>query len=437
MQKKILITGASGSIGKALVNFLSHRDDLELYCLVRDPLKFPFKGKSIHVLKGDLLDAKSLPDLPENLDAAYFFVHAMSEAGDFDLKEQEIAHNFVRWVQKSGVSQVVYLSGLGKDEDALSKHLISRRHVERIFIEADLPVTIFRAAIILGAGSASFEIIRDLVEHLPVMITPKWVNKRSQPIAFSDVLIYLSEVINHPETIRKTFEIGGPEVLSYRDMLKRFAKFRGLDRLIIPVPFLTPKLSSYWIYFVTKTTFKLAQNLVLSLKNDTYVEDKSIQEILPLHLKTFEEACKEAFALLEYGHAPTFGTLSFETTAPIKIEKELLWHHLLYLGMGKERFHYMNWVWRLRLTIDWLLGGKKDFFDVWDVLVEDKERGHIILYATLRMPGEAWLEFWVEEGNLRQKAIFRPSGVLGRLYWWITYPIHLYLFPGMCKKLAN
>ncbi len=437
MGKKFLITGSSGSIGKALVNFLLNQQDIELYCLVRDPRKLPFRGSSLHVLVGDLLQPESLPPLPQNLDAAYFFVHSMSEGGDFDLKEQQIALNFADWVKKSHVHQVIYLSGLGREEDVLSKHLLSRRKVEEIFIKADLPYTILRAAIILGSGSASFEIIRDLVEHLPVMMTPKWVNNRSQPLALSDVLRYLTEVANHPDCIRKVFEIGGPEVISYKEMLLRFAKFRGFHRLIIPVPFLTPKLSSYWIYFVTSTTFKLAQSLVLSLKNDTYVQDHSIQKIIPFETKSFEEACQEAFIKTEEGHAPTFGTLSFEVKAPLNILEPNLWYRLQYFGQSQDRFYFMNWAWRIRIAIDYLFGGKKDFFEVWDILIEDREKKHILLYALMRMPGEAWLEFWIEDGYLRQKAVFRPSGVIGRLYWWLTYPIHLFLFPGMCKKLAT
>lgn len=437
MGKKFLITGASGSIGKALIGFLKDKEDVELYCLVRDPQKLPFRASSIHVLIGDLLDPSSLPPLPQKLDAAYFFVHSMSEGGDFDLKEQQIAINFSAWMKKSDVHQVIYLSGLGSEKDELSKHLLSRRKVEQIFKEADLPYTILRAAIILGSGSASFEIIRDLVEHLPVMITPKWVNNRSQPLAISDVLVYLTEVANHPECIRRVFEIGGPEVISYREMLMRFAKFRGFHRLIIPVPFLTPKLSSYWIYFVTSTTFKLAQTLVLSLKNDTYVHDPSIQTIISLKTKSFEEACQEAFVQLEEGHAPTFGTLSFSAKAPLNIADTNLWHRLKYFGKGQDRFYFMNWAWRIRIAIDYLFGGRKDFFDVWDVLIEDREAGHMLLFATMRMPGEAWLEFRIQDGFLHQKAVFRPKGVIGRLYWWITYPIHLFLFPGMVKKLAT
>ena len=437
MGKKFLITGSSGSIGKALVDFLKDQSEVELYCLVRDPQKLPFRGPAIHILVGDLLLPQTLPPLPQNLDAAYFFVHSMSEGSDFDLKEQQIAHNFVDWVKKSELRQVIYLSGLGREEDVLSKHLLSRRKVEEIFVQADLPYTILRAAIILASGSASFEIIRDLVEHLPVMITPKWVNNRSQPLAISDVLRYLTEVANHPECIRKIFEIGGPEVISYRDMLLRFAKFRGFRRLIIPVPFLTPKLSSYWIYFVTSTTFKLAQSLVLSLKNDTYVHDDSIKKIIPLVPKTFEEACKEAFIKTEEGHAPTFGTLSYEAKAPLNIAEPNLWYRLQYFGQSQDRFYFMNWAWKIRIAIDYLFGGKKDFFDVWDILIEDKENKHMLLYATMRMPGEAWLEFWIQDGFLRQKAVFRPSGVLGRFYWWVTYPIHLFLFPGMVKRLAT
>ncbi len=437
MGKKFLITGSSGSIGKALVDFLKDQSGVELYCLVRDPQKLPFRGPAIHILVGDLLLPQTLPPLPQNLDAAYFFVHSMSEGSDFDLKEQQIAHNFVDWVKKSELKQVIYLSGLGREEDVLSKHLLSRRKVEEIFVHADLPYTILRAAIILASGSASFEIIRDLVEHLPVMITPKWVNNRSQPLAISDVLRYLTEVANHPECIRKIFEIGGPEVISYRDMLLRFAKFRGFHRLIIPVPFLTPKLSSYWIYFVTSTTFKLAQSLVLSLRNDTYVHDDSIKKIIPLVPKTFEEACKEAFIKTEEGHAPTFGTLSYEAKAPLNIAEPNLWYRLQYFGQSQDRFYFMNWAWKIRIAIDYLFGGKKDFFDVWDILIEDREKKHILLYATMRMPGEAWLEFWIQDGVLIQKAVFRPTGVLGRLYWWVTYPIHLFLFPGMVKRLAT
>ncbi|HSI91203.1 MAG TPA: NAD(P)H-binding protein, partial [Adhaeribacter sp.] len=268
---KILLTGANGYIGKRLLPILTEKGH-EVVCLVRDPRRFtvPELLKShVQVVKADLLDAESLQNLPKDIDAAYYLVHSMgSGPADFYATEATSARNFTEYLSGTSARQLIYLSGIAKGQN-LSRHLASRQHVAGLLQQGQVPVTVLRASILIGSGSASFEIIRDLVEKLPVMVTPKWLNSLCQPIAIRDVLFYLSEVLNCQDCLNHTFDIGGPDVLTYKEMLLQLARIRGLKRYIFTVPVLTPKLSSYWLYFLTSTTFSLAQSLVESLKGNT------------------------------------------------------------------------------------------------------------------------------------------------------------------------
>jgi len=264
---KILLTGASGYIGKRLLPHLLNAGH-EVICLVRDPRRFnnEYNSNKLTLLKADLLESESLKDIPKDIDIAYYFVHSMgSSSSNFSDLESEAARNFVNAIAKTNASQIIYLSGIIKRQAQLSKHLQSRLNVEKILQVAKVNTTILRAAIIIGSGSGSFEIIRDLAEKLPVMITPKWLNTKCQPIAVKNVIQYLIGVIDKSSAFNQIFDIGGPDILTYKEMLKVYADVRGLKRFIITVPVLTPNLSSYWLYFVTSTNFSLARSLVDSM----------------------------------------------------------------------------------------------------------------------------------------------------------------------------
>ncbi len=293
---KVLLTGATGYIGKRLLPVLLEQGH-QVVCSVRDLNRFdatPYDPEKISVIEANFLNAESLLAIPEDIDVAYYLMHSMSsETGDFEKLEKKSAENFRNRIQKTRASQVIYLSGIINNEE-LSKHLSSRKAVEDILSDASFNLTTLRAGIIVGSGSASFEIIKDLVEKLPVMVAPKWLNTRSQPIAIRNILQFLSGVIAKPYTYNKSFDVGGPEVLSYKDMLLRFGKVRKLKRRIYVVPVMTPKLSSYWLYFITSINYNLAVNLVKSMKVEVVCEENDLAERLGISLLTFEESVQSA-----------------------------------------------------------------------------------------------------------------------------------------------
>lgn len=292
---KILIAGANGYIGTRLLPLLIEKSH-HIIALVRDPkrLKIP-PNTSIDIIQADLLNQETLQNIPKDIDAAYYLVHAMSDDPDqFASKDRSSASNFTSAIAKTKCKQLIYLSGLA-NEPELSKHLSSRLEVEKILRNGSVPITTLRASIIIGSGSASFQIIRDLVEKLPIMVAPKWIQKKCQPIAISDVLYYLTNVLTNDQCLNRSFEIGGPEAISYKNVLLRYAKFRKLKRYIITVPVLTPKLSSYWLIFITSTNYYLARSLIDSLKNDSIKTDFSIDQILLRTCLTYEEALQKAF----------------------------------------------------------------------------------------------------------------------------------------------
>ena len=368
--------------------------------------------------------------------------------------------------------QVIYLSGIVNDQN-LSKHLWSRKNVETILGEGDFNLTVLRAGIIVGSGSSSFEIIRDLCEKLPVMITPKWVLTKTQPIAIRDVMRFLTGVIGRRDTFNQSFDIAGPNVLTYKEMLKRYARVRGFKNWIITVPVMTPKLSSYWLYFVTSTSYKLALNLVDSMKIEVVANDNRLEQMLGIQTHTYEEAIRMAFKKIEQNlvisswkdsmisgrfnqsfekfiQVPKYGVLRDEKMIKIDDETRVL-DNIWKIG-GETGWYYANWLWRLRGFIDKLTGGvglrrgrthpdriyPGDSLDFWRVLLADRKKKRLLLFAEMRLPGEAWLEFRIDDQQyLHQVATFRPRSLKGRIYWYCVLPFHYFIFGGMIKRIAK
>ena len=472
---KILLTGANGYIGMRLLPNLI-RAGHEIVCAVRSKNRLsvdPDLLSKIEVVEIDFLQDFRVGILPQDIDVAYYLIHSMSSSTQkFDEMEARAAQTFNSYMLEAGVEQVIYLSGI-VNEEKLSKHLRSRKQVEDILYEGDYHLTVLRAGIIVGSGSSSFEIIRDLCEKLPLMITPKWVLTKTQPIAIRDVINFLTGVLGNEKVYNQSFDIGGPDIMTYKDMLKRYAKVRGFSNSIITVPVMTPKLSSYWLYFVTSTSYKLAVNLVDSMKMEVIARDNRLQEILGLETHTYEEAIEMAFKKIEqnlvvsswkdslvsgrikqnlkkYIQVPKFGVLQDHQTLPI-LDKERILSNIWKIG-GQHGWYYGNWLWRIRGFVDKVLGGvglrrgrthpdkifPGDALDFWRVLLADKEEGRLLLLAEMRLPGEAWLEFKVDETNmLHQTATFRPRGLKGRLYWYSMLPFHYFIFNGMIRRIAR
>lgn len=478
----VLISGANGYIGLRLIRSLLDADH-EVTAVIRDSRRFPMSHfaeneKRLHIVEADFLDAASLESLPDSIDAAYYLIHSMGSGGDFAQKEKQCATHFAKAAKACGWKRIIYLGGLAADKGPLSEHLSSRRRVEEILRECGVPLTTLRASIIVGSGSASFEIIRDLAEKLPILVTPRWVHTHCQPIAIRNVLEYLTEILNHPETTNASYDIGGTEVMSYLDLIKGYCQVRGLRRLFLPTRLLSPRLSSGWLCLLTSTSFPLARSLVDSLTHETVCQNLKIREIIPLDLLSYEEAVTRALARIAQNHVPSswisslaagtlsprlfdaiqvpeHGVLTDSQILPLNAPRDQVISRIWSIG-GHAGWPSMNWAWGLRGFADKLAGGigirrgrrhpeelqAGDALDFWRVLLADRPRGRLILYAEMKLPGEAWLEFAIEEQpdgsqSLRQTATFRPQGLLGRLYWYACLPFHWLLFPLMARKLCS
>ena len=471
---KILLTGATGYIAKKLLPSLLAGGH-EVICCVRDIHRFDasrYSSDRLSVIRADFLELDSLAAIPDDIDAAYYLIHSMSAStGSFDAMEKLAAVNFRERIGKTNARHVIYLSGI-VNTGKLSRHLASRKTVEDELALGSYHLTTLRAGIILGSGGASFEIIRDLVEKLPLMIAPRWLNTRSQPIAVSNVIEFLSGVLMVEKYFDRSFDIGGPDILTYREILLRFAAIRNLKRRVIVVPVMTPRLSSYWLYFVTSTSYKLSVNLVDSMKVEVICRENSLHRDLGIRLLGFDEAVRTAFDKIEHHQVisswtdalsspgmergvsslvmiPEYGCYRDIRRRPVKDQDAVL-ERLWSIG-GENGWYYANWLWKIRGFIDKLCGGvglrrgrksgidlsPGDAVDFWRVLVADRSAGRLMLYAEMKLPGEAWLEFRLENGTLTQTATFRPLGLRGRLYWYSVMPLHEMVFRGMIKRIAG
>ncbi|MBT8287919.1 MAG: SDR family oxidoreductase [Flavobacteriaceae bacterium] len=471
---KVLVTGATGYIGKRLIPLLINEGH-DVVCAARDPMRTDphyADEEHIEVIEADFLKPETLKNIPGDIDIAFYLIHSMSNSSnDFKALEEECAVNFKAQLEQTAVKQVIYLSGITND-DKISKHLSSRKLVEDTLQSDHYALTVFKAGIIVGSGSSSFEIIRDLVEKLPVMIAPRWLNTRTQPIAVRDVLAYLKGAVGNEDVYNNSYDIFGPEVMTYKDMLLQFARKRGLKRYILTVPIMTPRLSSYWLYFVTSTSYKLARSLVDSMNIEIIGKPSDINTILGVNPISYDEAVERAFIKIEqneiisswkdsfvsgrlehkaykYVNVPTYGCFSDSKARPIQSETQVM-NKIWSIG-GENGWYYGTFLWRLRGKLDKLFGGiglrrgrtnpdkleVGDALDFWRVIFADKEKKKLLLYAEMKLPGEAWLEFKIENHTLHQTATFRPKGIAGRLYWYLVTPFHWFVFNGMINKLAK
>jgi uncharacterized protein YbjT (DUF2867 family) len=471
---KILLTGATGYIGKRLLPILVKQGH-EVVCCVRDKNRFycPIEfQKNVSVIEVDFLKIETLTAIPTNIDAAYYLIHSMSDPDEnYDDLEKLSAENFVYGIEKTTAKQVIYLSGIVNDK-SLSKHLSSRKKVEAVLNTGNFALTTLRAGIIVGSGSASFEIIRDLVNKLPVMITPKWLNTKCQPIAITDVLEFLSKCLKNPFTYNKSFDIGGPDILTYKEMLLGFAKAKKLKRWIYTVPIMTPKLSSYWLYFVTSTSYKLASALVSSMKVEVICSDNKINDLLDIKPMSYDQALSRALIKVKEDKVASSwkdslisGRFNSNISEFLKVPKKDCYidrrkkqienrdftiDRIWSIG-GETGWYYGDWLWNLRGFIDEIFGGvgsrrgrtnkhdihAGDALDFWRVLYANKEEGKLVLYAEMKLPGEAWLEFKTINNTLYQSATFKPKGILGKLYWYAVLPFHGFIFQGMLNRLIK
>jgi len=475
---KILLTGLTGYIGKRLLPVLLEQGH-EVVSLVRDKTRVQESLLTLdhhRVIEGDLLQPDSLKNIPGDIDIAYYLVHSMSATlkGFQDLEERSAAH-FVQAIENTGTRQIIYLSGISNAEH-LSRHLASRKSVEEILNRANVPVTILRAGIIVGSGSASFEIIRDLVEKLPVMVTPRWLNTKCQPIAIRNVIGYLEGVIGQEKTYNQTFDIGGEEVLTYKEMLLQFAEVRKLRRWIYTLPVMTPRLSSYWLYFITSTSYNLAVNLVNSMKIEVVASENRIRDIVELELIDYRKSILLAFERMEQNlvlsswkdamvsgnrridvsafiEVPVYGCFKDVRKIPIEGDPQQVLDNIWSIG-GERGWYYADKLWRFRGFLDKLMGGvglrrgrtnlsvihPGDALDFWRVIIANKKESWLLLFAEMKVPGEAWLEFRIRyepEPVLVQAATFRPKGLWGRMYWFSMMPAHFFIFKRMAMNIAG
>ena len=469
---RILIVGASGYVGGRLVALLA-AEGHSLRLASRDPRGLKARFPAAETVRVDLLDPTTLPAVLEGVDTAYYLAHSMAggEAG-FEMRDLRSARAFASSAREAGVKHIVYLGGLGDPESGLSAHLASRQETGAELASHGVPVTEFRAAVIIGSGSASFELLRSLVEHLPVMITPRWVRTLCQPIAIRDVLDYLASAADRPD-IAGIVEIGGPDVLSYADMMHTYARLRNMRRFMIPVPVLTPRLSSYWCNLVTPVPASIARPLIEGLRNEVVVRDPQPAKAYGVKTTSFETAVKRAIERRDRHDVETTwfdsmglpgrpdldqdenreGMIVDRQRRRVRASAHDTFAEVERLG-GKAGWPYGNALWRIRGLVDRMVGGPGmrlgrrdpkhlrvgDAVDFWRV--EEVRSGELLrLRAEMRVPGRAWLQYEVIDDpagcKLVQTAFFEPRGLSGRLYWYLLLPGHLLIFRGSIRELVR
>ena len=476
--KTVLVTGVTGYVGGRLVPRLLESGYL-VRVLIRGSgrrLESRLWKDQVEITIGDVLVPESLPAAMEGVDAAYYLIHSMGGQDGFSERDTRAAANFAAAAAHAGVKSIIYLGGLGDPDSNLSEHLRSRQQTGDALRQFDIPVTEFRAGMVVGSGSLSFEMMRNLTERLPVMIAPRWVYTKTQPIAIRDVLNYLVAALQTPASQGKTIEIGAPDVLTYADMMLTYARIRGLHRLIIRVPVLTPRLSSYWVHWITPVSASVVTPLIEGLRNELVVQDDSARVLFPdIEPIDFETALHRALARIEEGDIETLWSDALASSKgdikPVYLMQEqgmLIEHReqrvdapsevvfLAFSGLGGERgWPPYNWLWQIRGVIDRLVGGvgmrrgrrhpdelrQGEALDFWRV--ELVEPDHLIrLRAEMKLPGEAWLQFEANGNNdgsteLVQTAYFAPKGLSGLLYWYGIYPVHGVIFSRMINAVAQ
>jgi uncharacterized protein YbjT (DUF2867 family) len=443
----ILIAGATGYVGgKLLIPLLAA--GYPVRALARRPEVLKAKGLSgLEVVAGDVLDSASVEAAMAGVHTAYYLVHSMGSSQSFEEQDRAAAQNFANAARAAGVQHIIYLGGLGRDEEQLSTHLRSRQEVGKILTSTGVPVVEFRASVVIGSGSLSFEMIRALVERLPVMIAPRWVSVAAQPIAIADLLSYLLAALSLPLDGNKIFEIGGSDRVSYGGLMKEYARQRGLKRLAISVPFLTPRLSSLWLGLVTPLYVRVGRKLIDSLRHATIVEDQAALAQFKIRPCGYREAI--AAALRMESRALLIDSRTIHVPAPPKDA----FAPIRCIG-GDTGWYYANWLWQLRGLMDKLFGGGGlrrgrrdpkslrvgDPVDFWRVELIEPDR-RLRLAADMKLPGRAWLDFEVTGDStgsvIRQTATFDPRGLLGRAYWYCVFPLHQFVFSGMLQAIAS
>lgn len=473
----VLVTGATGYIGGRLVARLLDAG-YAVRCLARDPQRLQGRAWASHVeiAQGDVLDPASLPPALAGVEVAFYLVHSLAAGADFHERDLEAARTFATAFRDAGGQRIIYLGGLGDPHEDLSQHLRSRHETGDALREAGVPVTELRAAVIVGSGSLSFEMVRYLTERVPVMICPKWVYTRIQPISIRNVLDYLVAALQTPASIGQSVDIGGADIVTYGEMMTIYAKVRGLRRLMLPVPVLTPRLSSYWVHLVTPVPSVIAQPLIDGLRNEVVTRDDRARTLFPtVHPMGYREAVKLALERLDAGRVDTAWTDALTTsqgrrpvvvlsnregmvleqrTRSVAASPEAVYRAFTGLG-GARGWLCMNWAWQLRGLLDRLVGGVGmrrgrrdpqflrcgDAVDFWRVEATEPNR-MIRLRAEMKVPGRAWLEFQVRPGEngrsvLTQTAMFAPRGLFGWVYWYALYPLHAWIFSGMSREIAR
>lgn len=471
---KILLAGATGYVGGRLANALTERG-YKIRCMARRPEEAVYRlPKLAEIVKADVLVPDTLSPALEGIETAFYLIHSMEHAEDFKELDRHAAENFAFACARAGVKRILYLGGLGDDSDKLSSHLESRHEVGQLLRSDAVETLEFRASIIIGSGSLSFEMVRALTEKLPIMITPKWVRLKAQPIGIQDVLAYLMAAIELPFQGSRIIEIGGRDIVSYCDLMKEYAKLRGLKRIFLPVPLLTPKLSSLWLGLVTPLYARTGHKLITSIKNSTVVTDTESAKDFSISPMSMKEAMNRALLRedQEYGNTHWSDALSSlgktRSWAGVRFGNRIVDSRVRILSAppstvfrtverigGETGWYFANFLWRVRGFLDRLVGGPGlrrgrrhpvkiqvgDAIDFWRVEAFEPDK-RLSLRAEMKLPGRAWLEFSVEpdenhKTQLRQTAIFDPIGLKGRLYWYGLYPIHSLIFRNMLRNMAE
>ncbi len=468
---RLLVFGARGYIGSHLVPRLVTLGH-DVRATSRHPEALAGRGwDRVDFVTADALDPATLDEALRSVDVAYYLVHSMAAGADFAARDRRAARNFRRAAERNGVQRIIYLGGL-QPAEAKSEHLASREETGEILRDGAIPVTELRAGIIVGAGSAAFEVIRDLAFHLRVMLTPRWVRSRTQPIALDDLLAYLVGVLEVPETVGGTFDVGGPETLTYEEMIRQFAEVAGTKVTIIPVPVLTPRLSSYWLDLVTAVPANIARPLVDGLRHDLLADDRRIRALIPLPLQRYREAVRSALDLEQSEAVParwTEGALLFRAgrpeiafysrrasaTAPCHAPIEAAWRAIASVG-GRSGWPAYGRLWRVRAALDRAVGGVGfrrgrrhptevrvgDTIDWWRIVAVEPGR-RLTLLAEMKVPGAAVLELEASPRDggrssvITATAHFHPAGVWGMLYWLALFPVHRQIFRRLADGLAD